>query len=133
MLDLIRKYGGNALPVVTNGRRVSQAELLEKVAQIVQNKIAKIQSSNNHISASWSLSVYSREASLLLRLFLVNDRIWVVARSKKVATEEVKQDLGLINVKISCIENSEVMENGMKASDMIALSDGKVKIIGRTE
>ncbi len=48
---------------------------------------------------------------------------------KKEAMEEVKQDLGLINVKISCIENSEVMENGMKASDMIALSEGKVKII----
>ena len=66
-------------------------------------------------------------------LFLVNDKIWVVARSKKEVREEVKKEFGLIDLNITSIRNTEVMENGMKTSDMIALANGKTKIVGRTE
>ena len=68
-----------------------------------------------------------------LRFFLVNDKIWVVARSKKEVREDVKKKFRLIDLTITSIPNTEVMENGMKASDMIALANGKTKIVGRAE
>ena len=63
----------------------------------------------------------------------MNDKIWVVARSKKEVREEVNKEFGLLDLTITSIPNTEVMENGMKASDMIALANGKTKIVGRTE
>lgn len=72
-------------------------------------------------------------ARKLLRLFLANDKVWVAASSKNEAREILKRELGLNNPDICGIQNSEVMENGMSAADMIALADGRPGIVGRTE
>ncbi|MCR5562882.1 MAG: hypothetical protein K6F46_05845 [Desulfovibrio sp.] len=68
-----------------------------------------------------------------LRLFLANDRFWIAASSKNEVREILKRELGLINPDICGIQNSEVMENGMSAADMIALAEGQPGIVGRTE
>ncbi len=68
-----------------------------------------------------------------LRLFLANDRFWVVASSKNEVREILGKELGLANPDICGIQNSEVMENGMSTADMIALAEGQPGIVGRTE
>lgn len=66
-------------------------------------------------------------------LFLVNDRIWVVAYTRKDVREIVKKEFGLVDVKMCGIPHGEVMENGMSEREMINLAQGSCMVIGRTE
>nr|MCR5813520.1 hypothetical protein [Desulfovibrio sp.] len=66
-------------------------------------------------------------------LFLVNDKIWVVAFTRKEVREIIKNEYGLVNIKIVGIPSGEVMENGMSDKDLIQLAEGSSMVIGRTD
>ena len=66
-------------------------------------------------------------------LFLVNDRVWVVAYTRKDVREIMKREFGLVDVRMCGIPRGEVMENGMSESEMVDMAHGKCMVIGRTE
>ncbi|MBQ7608090.1 MAG: hypothetical protein IJU76_09000 [Desulfovibrionaceae bacterium] len=68
-----------------------------------------------------------------LQLYLINDKIWVVAATSKEAREIVKKELGLVQTSAERIEKEEILDDQRRAGDLIALAHGKAMIIGRTE
>ncbi len=68
-----------------------------------------------------------------LQLFLVNNKIWIVATTSKEAKEIVKKELGLVQAKAERIEKEEILDDQHRAADLIALAQGKPMIVGRTE
>ena len=66
-------------------------------------------------------------------LYLVNEHIWVVGRTRADIREIVKKELCLTKVKLEGIPLNEKLEDGRRAYELIELAKGIPMIIGRTE
>ena len=68
-----------------------------------------------------------------LKLYLLDNKYWVVALSRKDARMLLLNEYNIVCKHITGINQSEKMEDGRTAQDMIDMAGGEQKIIGLTE